>query len=165
MHYGTLLLPELELELANTRTALARVPDGQNGFRPHRKSYSLSELAGHLAEMPMFVQLALTDPDIDLAKSGYVPLLMESKKQVLYAYDASANKLLEFVKSLPDKVFEQDCELLWDGHVVFAGTRYNAYRTLGLNHLVRHRAQLGAYLRLLELPIARTAYRPSADES
>jgi uncharacterized damage-inducible protein DinB len=33
-----------------------------------------------------------------------------------------------------------------------------------LNHIVHHRAQLGVYLRLLDLPVPST-YGPSADES
>jgi uncharacterized damage-inducible protein DinB len=35
-------------------------------------------------------------------------------------------------------------------------------RHMGINHLVHHRAQLGVYLRLLDVPIP-GAYGPSAD--
>ena len=37
------------------------------------------------------------------------------------------------------------------------------YRTMFLNHLVHHRAQLGVYLRLLKIPVP-GHYGPSADE-
>ncbi len=37
------------------------------------------------------------------------------------------------------------------------------YRTMFLNHLVHHRAQLGVYLRLLKIPVP-GLYGPSADE-
>ena len=131
MHYSELLLPELETELESVRQTLDRVPDGKSDFRPHVKSFTLSQLAGHLAEMPMFVQATLTNPDVDFAKNGYVPLVMESKQQVMTAYTEMADELIAFVKNTSDKTVEQSCQLLWDGQVIFSGTRYNAYRTLG----------------------------------
>jgi uncharacterized damage-inducible protein DinB len=37
------------------------------------------------------------------------------------------------------------------------------FRTMYLNHLIHHRAQLGVYLRLNDLPVPAT-YGPSADD-
>jgi uncharacterized damage-inducible protein DinB len=37
------------------------------------------------------------------------------------------------------------------------------YRTMFLNHMIHHRAQLGVYLRLLKIPVP-GLYGPSADE-
>ena len=121
MRYHELLLPELQAELDNVRKVLSRVPDGKNEFKPHEKSYSFSEVAGHVAEMPMFVQLALTNPDVDLGVNGFVPLVMESRQQVLSAFDEHAGKLVAFIRNVPNDRFEERCELLWDGHVVFKG--------------------------------------------
>ena len=111
----------------------------------------------------MFVQLALTSPDVDLGANGFVPLVMESRQQVLSAFDEHAGKLVAFVRNVPNDRFEERCELLWDGHVVFKGTRYDAYRSLGMNHLIHHRAQLGVYLRLLDELVPASPYGPSAD--
>ncbi len=38
MRISDALLPEVEQEMAQTRKALARVPDGQFDFKPHEKS-------------------------------------------------------------------------------------------------------------------------------
>jgi uncharacterized damage-inducible protein DinB len=41
--------------------------------------------------------------------------------------------------------------------------RWMVYRQSVINHLVHHRAQLGVYLRLLDVPVP-AIYGPSADE-
>jgi uncharacterized damage-inducible protein DinB len=38
--------------------------------------------------------------------------------------------------------------LSFQGHPIFNGSRFLAYREMFLNHLIHHRAQLGVYLRL-----------------
>ena len=48
--------------------------------------------------------------------------------------------------------------------VLFTMPRYNCVRSFCLNHIVHHRAQLGVYLRLNNVPVP-GAYGPSADES
>jgi hypothetical protein len=164
-----LLLPELGRELAATKRMLERVPAGNNEFRPHAKSYTLAELAGHVAEMPTLVELPLTEfpgigTDVDLTASGYQPFVMDSPGQALAVFNQKAASLLSVVSVTENARFQEECRLLWDGSVVFAGTRYEAYRSLGLNHMLHHRAQLGVYLRLLEVPLPATPYGPSADE-
>ena len=42
------LLPEFDVEIANTRKTLERVPEGNPDFRPHPKSMTLARLAGHV---------------------------------------------------------------------------------------------------------------------
>ena len=49
------------------------------------------------------------------------------------------------------------------GTPMFTNTRYFALRNLCLNHMVHHRAQLGTYLRQLNLPVP-GMFGPSADE-
>ena len=48
------------------------------------------------------------------------------------------------------------------GQVVQQKSRYQMLRTGVLNHLVHHRAQLGVYLRLVDLPVP-SMYGPTAD--
>src|SRR5216110_2913540 len=46
------LIPEFDAEMAATRRALERVPDGKTGWKPHPKSMTLGRLATLLAELP-----------------------------------------------------------------------------------------------------------------
>ena len=50
------LLPEYDHEMATTRRALERVPEGKSDWKPHDKSMTLSRLAGHLARDPGMVR-------------------------------------------------------------------------------------------------------------
>ena len=159
----TLLLPELESEFTRTRKMLSVVPDGHNDFKPHPKSMSLSHLAGHVAEMPDFLSTLITSPDLDMGKSPVVPFRMETKQQALAHFDQVADAAITAVKNTSDEVFHQHWVLSWNGHTIFSGDRYTAYREMGVNHLVHHRAQLGVYLRELNVAIPGT-YGPSADE-
>jgi len=49
------------------------------------------------------------------------------------------------------------------GQPLMTQPRYMILRTMVLNHIVHHRAQLGVYLRLLDLPHP-MMYGPTADE-
>jgi uncharacterized damage-inducible protein DinB len=159
----TLLLPELEHEFAKTRKMLTVVPDGHNDFKPHEKSMSLSHLAGHVAEMPEFIVTMLTSPDLDMGKTPFVPYRMETKQQAIAHFDQAADAAITAVKQTSDETFHQFWKLTYHGHPIFTGDRYTAYREMGVNHIVHHRAQLGVYLRLLNVAIPGT-YGPSADE-
>ena len=64
----------------------------------------------------------------------------------------------------PDKAWTENWKLSFGGNTIFEGSRFLAYREMFLNHLVHHRAQLGVYLRLNDVPVP-TIYGPSADES
>jgi len=46
------LLQELEQEAQTTRRLLERVPDSRTSWRPHEKSWTLGELAMHVAVVP-----------------------------------------------------------------------------------------------------------------
>ena len=50
-----------------------------------------------------------------------------------------------------------------DGHVIFSMPKHAVWRSFVISHLIHHRAQLGLYLRLLDVPVPST-YGPSADE-
>jgi len=57
----------------------------------------------------------------------------------------------------------KDWSLLGGGQVVFTMPRIACLRSMIFNHLVHHRAQLGVYLRMNDVPVP-AIYGPSADE-
>ena len=54
--------------------------------------------------------------------------------------------------------------MLKDGEALFEMPRLDVLRTMVMNQFPHHRAQLGVYLRLLDLPVP-ASYGPSADEN
>ena len=61
------LLPEFDHEMAVTRQVLERVPDGRFDWKPHQKSMSLGQLAQHVATIPTWGKVAMTEDSFDLA--------------------------------------------------------------------------------------------------
>lgn len=159
------LLPELEQQLENTRKVLNEVPDGRNDFAPHEKSMPLTRLAGHTAELVGFAHLHLTVPSINMGtpEDPRKILRMTLKADLLTEFEAMAARLIDTLKATQDATFDEGFSLLKQGNLVLQATRYNAYRTLFLDHMIHHRAQLGVYLRLLGEKVPAT-FGPTADE-
>jgi uncharacterized damage-inducible protein DinB len=159
------LLPELDQQLAATRKVLSAVPDGQNDFKPHEKSMLLNRLAGHTAELAGFAYFILTTPGINMGtpEDPRKILRMTTRDELLADYDALAARTLDALKATTDEAFDETFTLSRQGNVVREFSRYNAYRIIFLDHMIHHRAQLGVYLRLLNLPVPAT-FGPSADE-
>ena len=163
MRINELLLSEFDEEIKKTRTMLERVPEDKKDFAPHPKSMALGKLAPHVAELTAFGLTVLTTPELDFAKSKSTRLPFESAAQLVSAFDAGAAKTRAALESTPDEAWTQPWKLSFGDKIIFAGSRFLAYRQMFLNHLVHHRAQLGVYLRLNETPVPAT-YGPSADD-
>jgi len=159
------LLPELEQQLANTRKVLANVPDGQNDYKPHEKSMLLNRLAGHTAELAGFASLMLTLPGINMGtpEDPRKILRMTTKDELLEEFDGMAARALETLKATTDEAFDETFTLSRQGTVIRQASRYETYRSIFLDHMIHHRAQLGVYLRLLNIPVPST-FGPTADE-
>lgn len=160
-----LLLPELESEFAKTRKVLERVPDGHNDFKSAEKSMPLTRLAGHTAELAGFVAVFLTSAALDMGTPSDPRriLRMETRDKLLADFDELAAKSLEALRHTTDDTLMQTWTASRKGQIVFEGSRYKAYRNMLVNHMIHHRAQLGVYLRLLDVPVPAT-FGPTADE-
>ncbi len=158
------LLPEFDNEMKVTRMTLERVPFDQPDFAPHPKSMKLKSLAPHVAQLTGFGLTILTTPELDFSKTSFTPLPFESKEQLVKAFDEGAAKTRAALAATPDSAWNENWALSFQGKTIFKGPRFQAYRSMFLNHLVHHRAQLGVYLRLNNVPLPAT-YGPSADDT
>jgi DinB family len=159
-----LLLIEFDEEANKTRALLERVPIKAD-FKPHPKSAALGKLAPHVAELPGFGVTILTTPELDFGKGpARERIPFESAEGLVEAFEAGAAKLRSALKALPDNAWTEPWKLSFQGKPLFTGSRFLAYRQMFLNHLVHHRAQLGVYLRLNDVPLPAT-YGPSADDT
>jgi len=163
MSISSLLLPEFDQEAKITRITLERVPNKPD-FAPHAKSMPLGKLAPHIAQLGGFGLTVLTTPELDFGKQTYTPLPFESAEQLVKAFDEGTAKVRAALEKLPDSAWNENWRLAFNGQKIFEGPRFLAYREMFLNHLVHHRAQLGVYLRLNNVPLPAT-YGPSADDT
>jgi uncharacterized damage-inducible protein DinB len=164
MSISELLIPEFDEEVKKTRTTLERVPGDKADFAPHAKSMKLGKLAPHVAQLPDFGVTVLTTPELDFSKGSFKPLPFQSPAQLVKAFDEGASKVRAALQSMKDEAWKENWKLSFQGHPIFNGQRFLAYREMFMNHLVHHRAQLGVYLRLNEKPVPAT-YGPSADDN
>lgn len=159
------LLPEFDLEMANTRKTLERVPEGQLAFRPHAKSFTLGRLAGHVAEMPTWVLMTLGQDELDVRPTGPAPTahVLESKAATLAFFDDTLRQARALLASAADDTMMRPWTLKNQGQTVLVMPKVAVFRSFVMNHMIHHRAQLGVYLRMNDVPVP-GLYGPSADE-
>ena len=161
------LLPEFDQEMATTRKMLERVPEDKTTWKPHEKSMTMGRLAAHLAELPAWAATTLTTDSLDIAPPGgghsTQPVQMTSRQQVLELFDQSVAAGRAAIAAAADEEYGKPWSLLRGGQNIMTLPKSAVLRSFALSHTVHHRAQLGVYLRLNNIPLPST-YGPSADE-
>jgi uncharacterized damage-inducible protein DinB len=160
------LLPELDHEFAGTRKTLERVPEDKLAWSPHGKSWSLGGLATHLAQLPQWLAMTMEVDELDISPPGKPATKPEPKRsraELLSTFDANLAAGRAALAEADDARLLAPWTLLKGGQKVFTIPRIGALRSVVFSHNVHHRAQLGVYLRLLDVPVP-ALYGPSADE-
>jgi uncharacterized damage-inducible protein DinB len=164
MTIAELLLPEFDQEMAATRKVLERVPDDKFAWKPHDKSFSMGNLASHIANMVTWTVDTMNRQEFNLASVTPEEMNRAAKDraELLSWFDANV-KSARAAMDKPDGDYFVPWTLKNGEQVFFTMPRYNCVRSFCLNHIVHHRAQLGVYLRLNNIPVP-GVYGPSADE-
>lgn len=160
------LLPEFDQEMANTRKTLERVPDGKFDWKPHEKSGSMGWLAGHVAGIAGWTVDTIDKDSFDMAPGGVQmqpPPPPKTRKELLELFDKDVARARKALAGASDSHLLKDWSFKNNGQVLFAMPRIACLRTWVMNHIIHHRAQLGVYLRLNNIPVP-AIYGPSADE-
>ena len=157
-----LLLKEMEQESKTTRKMLSRVPDDKFDWKPHEKSMTVRRLATHVAELPGWISMTLTTSELDFASNGYNPKKIDNTKDLLDYFEESYKDGREHLAAANEKQFEEMWTLRNGDRVLSVSTKYEVIR-MSFSQIVHHRAQLGVFLRLLNVPIP-GSYGPSADD-
>lgn len=160
------LLPEFDHEAANTRKTLERVPEGKQGWKPHKKSMTMGDLAAHLAQIPGWAVETIKTDSLDVAPPGAPPQQIpraKSRKEVLETFDKNVAAARVAIAGASDAHLLKPWSLLAGGKTVFTMPRIAVLRSFIMSHSIHHRAQLGVYLRLNDVPVP-AIYGPSADE-
>jgi uncharacterized damage-inducible protein DinB len=161
------LLPEFDQEMANTRKMLERIPEDKLEWKPDPKSMSLGRLAGHVAEMPGWGLMAIKEDSLDVAPVGQPrpeALTAKSRQQVLAEFDKNIAAARAAIAGATDEYLMKPWTLKAAGNVVFTLPRIGVIRSMVMNHVIHHRAQLTVYFRLTGVPVP-GLYGPSADEA
>lgn len=159
-------LPGFETEMARTRTTLERIPPDALDWSPHEKSMTLRGLATHLATLPSWAGMVLRQDCFDVAPEGEAAPRAEPVASVdaaLARFDANVAEARTAIGAAGDESLTAAWTLLAGGRTVFSLPRIAVLQDMVLHHVIHHRAQLGVYLRLRDVPVP-ALYGPSADE-
>ncbi len=158
-----ILFEDLEPELAATRRMLERYPDGKGDWRPHPKSGTLSEVASHVAGLPWLGAAILETDEMDVSeRKRSTPV--DSAAELLSRYDALVEKLKAALAGIGLEALEAEWTFRAGDKVFIQARRRSVLRRMLVSHMIHHRAQLGVYYRLLDVPVP-GMYGPSADEA
>lgn len=160
------LLPEFDQEAAGVRRTLERVPAEKFDWRPHPKSGTMIWLAGHLANLPSWATLTIARDELDTAPGGKPmdqPPTPADVAELLSTFDLRSTEARNAIAGADDDALMRPWKLLRNGVTLLSRPKVEVLRSFVLNHLIHHRAQLGVYLRLNDIPVP-SIYGPSADE-
>jgi len=155
-------LGEFREEVKITRRVLDCVPADKLTWKPHPKSMTLGQLAGHIASIPGRISKMAQQDSFDVLKGSFVPAQPASRDEILSTFEQGTRDADEFLQALTEERAREQWTLMRGDQKVFSQPRSAVVRTIMLNHWYHHRGQLSVYLRLLDVPLP-VIYGRSAD--
>jgi uncharacterized damage-inducible protein DinB len=110
--------------------------------------------------MPGWITNVLRETKLDLGRAGGYS--NETTETLLRAFDENVAGAIAAIRAAKDEDYDVTWSLTRGEQVLMSMPRYDILRQT-ISHLVHHRAQLGVYLRLLDVPVP-SMYGPTADE-
>jgi uncharacterized damage-inducible protein DinB len=159
-------LPEFDHEMSVTRKALERVPDEKFDWRPHPKSYTLGELTSHLPNLLTWTAMTIDQTEFVMDSDNPPPPqpAAANRDEALKMFDENVTAARAKIAGASDEQLMQTWTMKVDDRVIVSMPKIAVLKAFILNHSIHHRAQLGLYLRLNDVPVP-PMYGPSADES
>ncbi len=158
-----MLIKEIEKEAAGTKKTLERVPADKFDWQPHQKSMTMKQLATHIVGLVQMTGIAATTDYLDFVEGTMKTPEINSTEDLVTEFDKNTQETIAALKSIKDEDLNKEWVLRAGDHVIVKAPKLEAIRTMALNHTYHHRAQLGVYLRLLDIPVP-GVYGPSADD-
>jgi len=165
MDLKRLFLEQLEHEGAASRRAIERMPEDQDGWRPHPRSMEMAHLATLVATMPGWVASMIETDELDLHGNGKAlqAKTARTREELLALLDDSMAKACKALRSTTEEHLLKPWKLTMGPQVLSYRPRYQSISDGALSHLAHHRGQLTVYLRMNEVKVP-AIYGPSADE-
>jgi uncharacterized damage-inducible protein DinB len=162
MTFLEFFLEQLEQEAIATRKMLSLVPTDKFDWKPHQKSMAMKTLAVHIAELPTWITMALNTDELDFAKNEYKQEPIQNTGDLVAYFEKCLVDGKESLKKGNEVMLDKPWTLRNGEQIYDVSPKRNVIR-MTISQIIHHRAQLGVYLRLLNIPIP-GSYGPSADE-
>lgn len=145
-----------------TRKMLSIVPDDQFDYKPHERSMDIRRLVTHIADLPGWIHMTFTSDQLDFA-DPYIQPEINNNKDLLEYFEKRYQESLSSLLPEYEPVLGKPWTLRHGEKIISTSPKIDIIR-MSLSQQIHHRAQLGVYLRLLDIPIP-GSYGPSADEN
>ena len=159
------LRQEFEHEVSNTRKLLAAVPEKDLGFKPSENSWTMGELAQHIATIYYWYVGTLTQDVYDMAADQLErgdPNSIESTRAL---FETNVEKARSALQSLTEaKLGENWTMKLGEKPVLGPLPRGIVARGFLFNHIYHHRGEMIVYLRATGNPVP-GLYGPTYEQS
>lgn len=158
----SLFQKELEKEAIVTRKMLAAVPEGKWDWKPHPKSMNMLQLTTHIAELPTWIGMVLNTNELDFAGMDFTPAPVSDTSHLVQIFETSLADARENLARGKEGSLDEPWTLRNGEQVYSTDPKADVIR-MSISQIIHHRAQLGVFLRLLDVPIP-GSYGPSADD-
>ncbi len=155
------LRKELQEEYETTKKFLSVYPDNLNDYTPHEKSMKMMALATHVAEIAGWPDFMIHSEKLDFAAGDYQPTILQTKEELLDFLEREYRKSVSALDKIDEETLNERWKMTMGEQILADFSKYEAIRH-ALNQITHHRAQLGVYYRLNNIPLP-PSYGPSAD--
>src|SRR3954463_10475706 len=149
MAYAESILPEFDQEMANTRKVLERIPDDKLDWKAHPRSNTIGWNANHVADIPNWLAMVLSQPSLDIAPVGGEPYpfpKLAATREIVELFDRNVAAARKAITEASDAEMASPWTLSQAGQTFFTMPRSAVVRNMVLNHLMHHRAHIIVYL-------------------
>lgn len=166
MSFREQYLVEFDLEIPFIREHIVRVPEDKLEWKPHERSMTIGWLSTFLGVLWTWGSIVVEQDSFDIV-TAYAdsppPAVPKTTQEIVALFDRHTAEARAAIAKADDAKLLEPWSLLANGATVFQQPRWLVLRTIIMNHAIHHRAQLGVFLRLLDVPIP-AVYNDSADE-
>ena len=162
MNIINLFLKEMDQEAVITQKMLERIPDDKYAWKPHPKSMTIEQLSTHIAELPSWISLTMNTSELDFAVNPYEAKSVGGTKELLELFESAFADGRAHLEKATEQQLMDNWTMRNGNELYFVAAKHEVIR-MTFNQITHHRAQLGVFLRLLDIPIP-GSYGPSADD-
>jgi uncharacterized damage-inducible protein DinB len=123
---------------------------------------TIRRLATHIAELPGWITMAITTDELDFANNPYKPEVINNTAELLAYFERTFADGRAHLAAVTEEQLSPNWTLRNGSDIYMVCTKAELVR-IAISQTIHHRAQLGVFLRLLNIPIP-GSYGPSADE-
>ena len=142
------LIAEFEHEVTNTRKLLQAVPQKDLAFKPSPVSWTMGELAQHIATIYYWYEGTLTKDVYDIAAEKLERGDVNDKEATLHLFERNVEKARQALQTLSEESLRQPWTMKSGQRTVLGPLpRGMVSRGFLFNHIYHHRGELVVYLR------------------